>query len=146
MNEEEYIQSRLEDQIGWYDRKSTHAQARFKILRGLEIVGGSAIPLIAGFGGGGVCSQLAVGLLGAMVVAIAAFLSLNQYQENWIEYRTTCESLRHEKFLYLTRTEPYDAPTAFPLLVQRVESLISKENSGWSQYTRTGADTSTQKA
>jgi hypothetical protein len=48
-------------------------------------------------------------------------------QERWIEYRATAESLRREKFLFLTQTEPYDKDDAFHLLVQRVEALLSKE-------------------
>jgi hypothetical protein len=54
-------------------------------------------------------------------------------QEHWIEYRATAESLRKEKFLFLTQTEPYDKDAAFHLLVQRVEALLSKENTDWAQ-------------
>ena len=80
--------------------------------------------------------MLTVALLGALIAVISTIISLNQFQENWIEYRTTCESLRHEKFLYLTKAEPYNNEEPFGLFVQRVESLISKENSSWSQYTK----------
>jgi hypothetical protein len=54
-------------------------------------------------------------------------------QEHWIEYRATAESLRREKFLFLTQTEPYDKDDAFHLLVQRVEALLSNENTEWVQ-------------
>ena len=63
---------------------------------------------------------------------------LGQHHENWLEYRTTCESLKHEKYLFLTRTEPYDSNAAFALLVRRVESLLSKENSAWARHARSG--------
>jgi hypothetical protein len=42
--------------------------------------------------------------------------------------------LKHEKYLYLTKTEPYDGEDAFNELVKRVEDMISKENTRWSQY------------
>jgi hypothetical protein len=58
---------------------------------------------------------------------------LLQLQEHWIEYRSTAESLRKEKFLFLTQTDPYDKDDAFHLLVQRVEALLSKENAEWVQ-------------
>jgi hypothetical protein len=45
-------------------------------------------------------------------------------QEHWIEYRATAESLRKEKFLFLTQTEPYDKDDAFPVLVQRVKTPV----------------------
>jgi len=35
--------------------------------------------------------------------------------------------------LFLTQTEPYDKDDAFHLLVQRVEALLSKENTDWAQ-------------
>jgi hypothetical protein len=71
--------------------------------------------------------------LGVFVAVIASLLGLLQLQERWIEYRGTAESLRREEFLFLTQTEPYDKNDAFHLLVQRVEALLSKENTEWAQ-------------
>lgn len=139
---EEYLDQRVNDQIQWYDDKSRGAQKWFKRIRRTEIACAAAIPFLAGFASHDPAVPIATGLLGGVVVVLAAFLSLSQHQENWIEYRTICESLKHEKFLFLTKTEPYDSENRFALFVQRVESLISKENSGWSQYTRAGAKTS----
>lgn len=136
MNEEEYISVRVDDQINWYDRKSKSAQCWFKWLRGAEIIAATSIPLIAGFAKDPFPVTLVVGVLGSSIAIISAVISLNQFQENWTEYRTTCESLKHEKFLYLTKAEPYHEKEPFRLFVQRVESLISKENSAWSQYTQ----------
>jgi hypothetical protein len=140
MNDEEYINSRVNNQIDWYDKKSKSAQCWFKWLRGSEIVAAAAIPLIAGFAANPFPVTLVVGVLGASIAVISAAISLNQFQENWTEYRTTCESLKHEKFLYLTKAEPYHEDEPFRLFVQRIESLISKENSAWSQYTQTSLD------
>jgi Protein of unknown function (DUF4231) len=50
-----------------------------------------------------------------------------------ISYRATAEALKAEKFLFLTQTQPYDKEDAFHLLVQRVESLLSRESSEWLQ-------------
>ncbi|MBC8146611.1 MAG: hypothetical protein H8E98_01335 [Bacteroidetes bacterium] len=46
----------------------------------------------------------------------------------------TCEMLKHEKYLFLTKCAPYNLEDAFCLLVSRVENLISKENTQWSEY------------
>jgi len=72
--------------------------------------------------------------LGLLITFITGVVTLYKFQENWIEYRTTCESLRHEKFLFLTQGDPYDIEDSFKLLVQRVENLISRENTQWAQY------------
>src|SRR5690606_22203920 len=94
------------------------------------------VPVLVGFADDYAAVGIIVGVLGAIVVVLASLLSLGKYQENWIEYRTACESLKHEKFLFLTAAEPYQGEDRFSLFVQRVEGLISKENSAWAQQTR----------
>jgi hypothetical protein len=66
--------------------------------------------------------------------ALRRVTHLCQFQERWIDYRTTAEALKKEKFLFVTKTEPYDGDDAFPILVQRMENLVSKENVTWAQY------------
>ena len=130
---EEYIEKRLGDQIAWYDRKSATNQRWFKRLRFAEIVAAATIPFLSGFADRSLAIKIAIGTLGVVVAVIASLLGLLQLQEHWIEYRATAESLRKEKFLFLTQTEPYDKDDAFHLLVQRVEGLLSKENTDWAQ-------------
>ena len=137
MNEAQFLKERLDDQINWYDKKSLINQLWYKLLRVAEIVAASSIPFLAGYmSDRAPAIRIIVGLLGLMIAVIAGVAALYQFQENWIEYRTTGESLRHEKYLYLTHTEPYNIDTPFPLLVQRVESLVSTENTKWSQLIR----------
>ena len=137
MAPEEYIEQRLNDQIVWYDRKSSTNQRWFKRLRFAEIVAAATIPFLSGFAGNSFSIKIAIGALGVVVAVIASLLGLLQLQERWIEYRATAESLRKEKFLFLTQTDPYDKDDAFHLLVQRVEALLSKENTDWAQSMKT---------
>ncbi len=130
---EDYIEQRLNDQIGWYDRKSSTNQHWFKRLRFAEIVAAATIPFLSGFVDNSFPIKIAIGALGVVVAVIASLLGLLQLQERWIEYRATAESLRKEKFLFLTQTDPYGKDDAFHLLVQRVEALLSKENTEWTQ-------------
>ena len=60
-----------------------------------------------------------------------SYTHLDVYKRQ-IKYRTTSEQLKHEKYLYLTNSNPYNKKERLGLLVERVESLISKENSLWS--------------
>jgi hypothetical protein len=141
MTPEEYMERRVEDQIRWYDKKSQSAQSWFKRIRAAEIVLAAAIPVLATFTDTSVAAQVTIGLLGAGVVVLASFLSLNQYQENWIQYRTSCEALKYEKFLFLTKTEPYDSGAPYPLFVDRIESRILQENGAWSLHARSDQPT-----
>jgi hypothetical protein len=46
------------------------------------------------------------------------------------------EKQKHEKFLFATRTGPYQDQARFQLLVERVEALISKEATTWAQVSK----------
>jgi Protein of unknown function (DUF4231) len=118
---------RLEDQIGWYDRKSNNNQRTFKWMKVVEIGAAALVPLFAGFR----LSWVAGGL-GATIAILEGLQQLNQYHFNWISYRSTCESLKHEKYLYLGKAGPY-AAAANPhmLLAERIESLVSQEHAKW---------------
>ncbi len=135
MKEEDYFKDRLEDQLSWYSKKSRQNQKWFKRLRLIEIVSAALIPFLSGRGDKIPYSPWLIGGLGVLIAVAAATSTLFKLHENWIEYRTTVEQLKHEKYIYLTNTNPYDTEKKFGLLVERVESLISKENSVWAATT-----------
>lgn len=133
MPESDPILERLEDQIGWYDRKSTAAQRVFERLKIIEVVAAAVIPFLAALSARGFSwSPWATGGLGVLITVFEGLLQLGQYQQNWITYRSTCESLKHEKYLYLGKAGPYAAvPDPHALLAERVESLVSQEHAKW---------------
>lgn len=135
MDEETYIKERLDNQIDWYDDKSKRSQSWFKRLRIIEIMAAAAIPFLAGYVSDSEPElKIVIGLLGVVIALVAGIISLNRFQEIWIEYRTTSETLKHHKFLFLTKAVPYNDDDSFQVLVQTVEALISKENSNWNSY------------
>jgi hypothetical protein len=120
--------TRLEDQIRWYDAKSRSCQIKFKLLKGLEIFSAVAITLA----GSSEMKGHITAYLGALVLVVEAIEHLNQYQQNWISYRSTCEALKHEKYLFLAVAGPYStAAEPIKLLAERVEALISREHAKW---------------
>ncbi|NOY63291.1 MAG: DUF4231 domain-containing protein [Gammaproteobacteria bacterium] len=134
MEQNEYLSDRLDDQINWYDKKSIQNQKLFKRLQLTSIVAAASIPFLSGYiTETSIVLKIFTGLLGITVAVITAILGIYKSQENWLEFRTTCESLKHEKYLFLTHAEPYHCEQPFQLLVQRVEGLISKENTHWFQ-------------
>lgn len=131
MPDSDPIVARLEDQIAWYDRKSMSCQRIFKRIKTIEIVAAALIPFLAA------AKELPwspwlTGGLGVMITVFVGILQLGQYQQNWITYRSTCESLNHEKYLYLGKAGTYaSSPDAHALLAERVESLVSQEHAKW---------------
>lgn len=124
-----YAWERLEDQLAWYERRSAHDKNWFQRLKVAQIVIAAAIPVAAGTG----ASAWITGSLGASIVVLEGFQQLFQFQQNWLGFRATAESLKHEKHLYLSRAGHY-AAVARPdaLLAERVEGLVSQEHAGWS--------------
>ncbi len=130
LNPSEYLSQRVRDQISWYEKKSLRNQGWFKRLRVVEIVAAAMIPFLTAIPDV-TTLRYVVGSLGVLITVVAGILALFQFQERWTEYRATCEALEKEQFLFLTRAEPYAGGDGFSMFVQRIETLISKENTGW---------------
>lgn len=97
MSSREYFTQRLDDQIDRYDRKSQQA---FKPLRVNEIVAVALIPFLAGHAADIPNFDWIAALLGVLTTVIAGLLPLYRSQDNGTNYRSTCEMLRRERFLY----------------------------------------------
>lgn len=119
---------RLEEQITWYDKKSSLNQRWFKTLKIAQITAGALIPFTSTVG----APASVAGALGVLIVIFEGLQSLSQYQHNWISYRATCEQLTQEKFLWLAKAGTYSSATKpDALLAERVEALISSEAATW---------------
>jgi len=132
ITEEVYLKDRLENQLNWYEEKSSYYKTFYHRTRFIEILCASTIPFVAALEFP--YANWVAGGLGVIIAFAAGINTLYKSQENWIEFRTTTETLKHEKFLYLSQTGPYGEANRFHLLVPRVEGLISKENSNWGGY------------
>jgi hypothetical protein len=125
----------LQDQIDWYDRKSGSNQKAFKYLKICTILAAALIPLLAKINS---MSSVTAGL-GVLIVVLEGLQQLNQYHSNWIAYRSTCEALKHEKFLYLGKASMYAAANdPHALLAERIESLVSQEHAKWASSQEQG--------
>ncbi|HET7454383.1 MAG TPA: DUF4231 domain-containing protein [Solirubrobacterales bacterium] len=120
--------SRLQHQIAWYSAKSSICQKRFKLLKVCQIVIAAGIPVAVGTP----VPTWLVGGAGALIVVLEGLQQLEQYQQNWVNYRSTCEQLKHEHFLFLAGAGPYArASDSERLLAERLESLVSQEHATW---------------
>ena len=138
MNQEEfqrYLEERYEDQCQWYGRKASINKLRYYVFQTLVIVlsGIATLTVATGiyFPETNWLNLLAVTTT-ASVTVLASLQKVFRFQENWIEYRNTAESLKKERYLYLARLEEYaKAESVDKLFVARVEGLISRQNTAW---------------
>lgn len=113
MNEEVYFQQRLDDQINWYSNKSSTNQKWYKRLKYLDNFLALIVVPLSYYSDSCWWFKYA-GVAAGIVIAFSNFLqSINKYHENWIQYRSTAEILKHERYLYLTRSGGYaNSPNA----------------------------------
>jgi hypothetical protein len=135
MTDQEYIERRVDDQIEWYDKKSTRNRYWYNTLKVLEILLALLIPLFAGLLTDATgYFKYVVGVLGFLVAAITGIINLFKFHEKWTEYRVMAETLRRERYLYLTRAGIYGGDQAYSRFVERVEGQLAEENMDWSRY------------
>ncbi|MEV8313492.1 DUF4231 domain-containing protein [Streptomyces sp. NPDC059900] len=121
---------RLQDQMGWFDRKSSAAQRQFKRLKMVTLALAAGLPVAVAAS----APNWVVAAMGALVAVIEGAQQLFKFQENWIRYRAVCESLRREQYLYLAHGGHYaEAENADVLLAEQVEKITSQENALWAE-------------
>jgi hypothetical protein len=123
---------RLNDQLDWYDRKSGDNQRRYKQIKVAQLVLAGSIPVFALVGD--VWGRWITAILGATVAILEGLQQLGQYNNLWVSYRATAEQLKHEKFLFLSKSGPYKGlkkEDALRLLAERVEEQVSTEHAKW---------------
>ena len=135
MTEEEYINERLEDQIKWYSTKATKNKLWNNWIKAIIIVSSATIPFVVGIAFNETFKNIILSAIGVVITILSGLSGLLKFQEKWTEYRTTSETLKHEKYLFKANTVPYsEEKEPYKLLVTRIESIISREHSIWGQY------------
>ena len=129
MDQQTYLETRLEEQLNWYNAKSQWNQKWYKRLKIFEITAAALIPLLTGFTHDKeIIWSILVGALGALIAISAGIASIYKFQELWLEYRKVTETLHHHKYLFLTQASPYHTENAFTLFVETIEDIFAKEN------------------
>lgn len=126
---EKYLKERYEPQVIWYDGKSTHNKKWARGYKVAIIVFSAITPVLAALE-----LKWPTIMSSAFVAAMVGLLQYCKFEEHWQNYRTTCETLKKEKTLFDYKITPYDKDdNPMSLFIERAESLISKEHTGWVQ-------------
>lgn len=123
---------RLEDQLDWYDNKSSHCQCWYKRLKFIQISLAVLIPVLSQLGPE--YAKWATSFAGVMIAILEGMQHMNQYSTLWVTYRATAERLKHEKYLFLSAAGPYKGQAETERLIalaERVEEHVSSEHANW---------------
>ncbi|MBW1962040.1 MAG: DUF4231 domain-containing protein [Deltaproteobacteria bacterium] len=123
---DKYLTERYHDQVKWYGEKAATNKRLYQVFQWSVIVLSSALPVF-------IASLSPEYRWTTVGIAIGtAGLKTFKFQELWISYRTIAETLKKEEHFYRAQIGDYqDADDREALFVERVESLISKENTLW---------------
>lgn len=137
----QYIKDRLDQYQGWYDKKAVLMKKSYLRGRVLSAIGAVLVPIITNVS----LPELKITddlildfpkiVATILSTAVALFIALEgvlHYREQWKNYRTTEQYLTAQKNLFLNKVGDYsnlNENESFRLLVNRVETAISEENS-----------------
>ena len=131
-----YLKERYEDQTQWYGKRSRTNKKIYVWFQWIIIVLSTTIPALVLMTDE---NNKWIAAIFSVILAIAASgLKAFKFQENWLNYRTVAETLKKEKYYYNTDLFEYaTVEDKEQFFVERVERIISKENSLWiSTHTR----------
>jgi hypothetical protein len=74
-----------------------------------------------------------VGVLGVALALLTGLEVLFKFHDKWTNYRGTLETLKQEKFMFLSKAGPYKNDQSLSTLTERIETILAKENSTWNQ-------------
>ncbi len=132
MTTENYLEERIDNQISWYDKKSSVLKKRHYTVKIIVILISVTLPFLTGIMSDKTPHIKIAIAAGSLIIAFfEGISSLYKYQEQWLTYRNTAESLKREKLLFLTKSGPYEKSQVLPLLVTRCEGIMSDENQTW---------------
>ncbi len=143
MDEATYIKERLEDQRSWYSKKAVFNKRWYYFTRVIIIIIAAIIPFIIGLNINGNSSKemnYITGVLSLILAVLTGINTLYKFQENWINFRLTAETLKRERLLFETRKGPYKDTDSFDVLIERIENILSSENTTWNEYIISGAE------
>lgn len=149
-SEEEYLKTRVADQIKWYDKNSIKNKQKYIRLKVAELALSLSVPILTSL----VTSsdspfKIISMIVAALVSLIAGLITLIRYHDNWIESRTVAEMLKYEKYLFTTGSGPYNkgSRTEFNDFVDRFEAIIANSTKKWSEDSsnKTGEGTNPDK-
>ena len=130
---QKYLKERYEDQIDWYDKKSAWNQKLYRYFQWSLIILAAITPVLVAIAPE--TNRWPAVIIAALVSIGTTLLKTFKYQENWINYRTTCETLKKEIYYFEADIQGYEhldkTEDKRSLFVQRVENLLSRENTMW---------------
>ena len=130
----EYLEKRYYEQLKYYDSSSKKNQKRYKNIQWILIILSTVTTILAALPKTEHFDfKYLIVISAALVTILTSGLKTFQYQELWVNYRSTMEQLKPEIYYYNFGVGDYGKPDADKecIFVSRVEQILSKEHTEW---------------
>jgi hypothetical protein len=131
-----FIKKRVDDQIEWYSAQASKNKKFYIAARASVLLMSAAVPIITAYDFS--YSNIFLQIFGVSIVCIRSMEDLMKFHENWINYRSTSESLKHEKYVFISKSDE-DQSSEFQNFVLVIENIISQEAVNWNKYSKIDA-------
>jgi hypothetical protein len=149
ISRDEYLTTRVEEQITWMEGRAAFNQKRHKRFKRAEIIIAASVPLSIGFSDyARTFFSVFAAVAASVLLIMISIQQMNKYYETWINYRATIEKLKREKFLFLSEAGIYsieetdaakkeiEEEKRFKIFVETIENILSVENENWKNIDR----------
>ena len=135
----DYVATRLDPQIAWYEAKSARAKRSYWWLTIIQFAGTALVPVLNSLSAFDRNFLYFSSASAACAAFATGFLVLQRPMEHWIRYRNSATTLATYRTRHAYRTKPFDEGDADRLLIDMVEHEIATENDTWAvEMRRTG--------
>lgn len=113
LSPDQYIEVRVKQFQGWYDRKAVLCKNRHLRMRAFTVIAGGIVPVLVNVETsinnlvGYPIMKTVITIISLFVVVTVSLESVFHYREQWKNYRSTEQRLGHEVFNFLARVGVY---------------------------------------
>ncbi|MCY7422726.1 MAG: DUF4231 domain-containing protein [Chitinophagaceae bacterium] len=133
MNIQNYLNDRVENQVHYYESKSALNKQYYLFFKIAQLTAATLLPFFSVFLSDYSWMKYVIAFLGSVVTILEGVMATGKYYEKWVIYRSTAETLRQEKYLFLMQAGSYSGQDAVQQFVNKIEFSLGKENVGWQQ-------------
>jgi len=129
LSPENYLDIRLEDQLGFYVGKTAKLEKRLRRLEWLVYIVGGVGTMLAAFN-----MELWVALTGALVAAFGTHMKYEMLQETLTKYNQAAVALTNVRSWWISLSAAEQAKkTNITMLIENTEGILRSEFSSWIQ-------------
>ncbi|MDT8717771.1 DUF4231 domain-containing protein [Clostridium sp. 19966] len=121
----------LEETYNYYDTKAVSNKRWYTTLVIIDTVISAFIPFATLFMDSFSSIKYIIAFMGSIATILSTLKATFAFQKNWVGFRTTSEILKFHRYLYKTKSSPYDEDNRDHILISNIHSIIETENKNW---------------